>query len=111
GDFYSFDSDDYKGVGLYIAQLVQSRIVGTEYVREFLRKINLGNLISRLLEGLSRKEIDELFTSTFALTYQYSESLLLEISGELPHYPSDYNEKVEFYRNLYDMLNSKQVNA
>ena len=81
--YISFETDDAK---MYIGQLAQSRIVGQKLACDYLKSMNMINLISRFLQNSSRKDIDYFIGTSVNLVYMCIKSLNLEVSSNLPVY-------------------------
>lgn len=91
--WYSYDAENSEKINLYLVQLAQSRIVGEDSICSFLKQWSLANWISKIITGSSNKEIEDNFSTIISCIYSDAETLGLEVSKNLPRYPSDYTPK------------------
>ena len=93
GAWYSYDAENSEKLNLYLVQLAQSRIVGEDCICSFLKQWSLANWISKFISGSSNEEIEDNFSIIISCIYSDAETLGLEVSKNLPRYPSDYTPK------------------
>ena len=86
GAYYSFDSTDEAAVQKYLVQLVQSRIVGENYIKERIQKHDLAAWTSRLIAGTNNEEIESWFETIISGLYNTASYLELPLSENLPYY-------------------------
>lgn len=89
GSYYSYESDNESDVKKYMTQLTQSRIVGEHNIQECLKQPTIGGWFTRLFQGGSKKEIDEMFVTIIGAIYDRAKSLNLILSEKLPMYHHD----------------------
>lgn len=80
--FVSYDSYAYS----YLVQLAQSRLVGEDFAKQRMKKLDLAAVIARWFAGMSKEEINELFKTKSGSIYSSAAALKLELSSNLPYY-------------------------